>query len=269
LEREGSGYVRRFLRGDVLHVQLAAYGWGGGGSDVSVWVRDAAGAPLRQAEVSVRSRGGYRVLDVVLTGATTPELLGGERHLSVELHGEGQTIALQSEPFCVVGDLQERSVLVEVSNSASAFGAYFDTVATPFAYRVEGGFYPKSLTPASSDTIFEAQQAQLSMLYSMPYETSRLVLGGVRGIPDGFIAKLNRALSCDALWLDGVPYGKTEGAKLEASEAERHPLRSWSIAVKEKGDPFVRSYGGVAAGEVDSGNYAIRYGDYVPMVNIL
>jgi hypothetical protein len=164
--------------------------------------------------------------------------------LRLDLNTYSGWLALRTEPFCVAGEAGEagQSVLLEAGNSANALGAYFkrnNGSAWSFTYRISGGFYPKGFTPHANDTIFQGEQASFEQLYSLPYGTERLVLGGARGIPDSLIQTLNHALSCDALTVNGVPYGKVEGSALEAAESERYPFRTWSIAVKAKVDPFV------------------------------
>ena len=245
VEYDGYRYVRKYAVGDVIHAQLLA-----AGAVLSLGVRayirdvDGTGRPI-PAEVA--QRGSVRVVDIVfVVGETSILPLPGMYYLYAEVFDRDSTALLHSEPFCASqppSEPSEPSVLIRAQGSANAFGAYFDTVLGKnfFEYRVEGGFYQGSLTPGSSDTIYEAQQARHDMLYSMPYDTRRLVLGGARGIPDGFIQKLNRALSCDALAVDGVPYGKIEGSKLEAVGSERYPFRSWAIELKDKQDPFAFS----------------------------
>jgi hypothetical protein len=224
------------MAGDVLRVQLVSEL--SELADYQVQLLDEQGAPMAGGvETFGSQRGSLYVLDILVSG-----LAVGRYALRVQLRSTSSAYAImQSEPFCVVEDMGEESVLVEVSSSGSAFGVYFDTLSQPFTFRFEGGFYPKSLSLESNDTIFEGQQADFTMLYSLPYEAQRLLLGGKRGIPDGLAQKMNRAFSCDRLTLNGVPYGKTEGAKFEAQEAENYPFRSWAISVKEKGEPFAYS----------------------------
>jgi hypothetical protein len=265
---DGQRYVRKFLTGDTIRVQLVLSGYGSADDfidniDVAAGLLDCTGAPIQHDVQVVKNEqyaDQYGILDIIISDVPT-----GEYSLSVRLFHQGivRQILLQSEPFCVSEELNEQSVLIEVSNSTNYFGVFFEAdVEVSFSVRVEGGFYPNSLNLESDDTIFEGQQAQLELLYSMPFETRRLLLGGARGIPDSFAQKLNRFFSCDTITVDGVPYTKASGAKFEAVSADRFPFRSWAINVQEQGDPFeYSSVNGWLYGLVDDDENLLVDGD--------
>ena len=147
----------------------------------------------------------------------------------------------ESEPFVVTGSAG-KSVLLEGVNMTDNFGITYEDNPMPFAVRVEGGFYPASLTPQSNDNIFKGQNADFTTLYSMPSVTRRLNLGGAHGIPDAFAEKINYLLSMDLVKIDGREYTKPDGARLEAASGENSPLRSWNIEMAEvKEDNFAHS----------------------------
>lgn len=237
---DGYEYVKKFyLPTDGISIQMTITNLVGGLS-VRALLVDSNGVFVRLLSSNVSSGSGYFVVDCGLKGHYFPDMPTGRHAIRMELIDGSGAYVLQSEFFELVASVEDagrKTVRISVTNSSNAFGVFFEYRV--FEYRVEGGFYPKSLTPASNDTIYEEQQAQLDTLYSMPYDTYKLVIGGSAGIPDSFIQKLNRALSCDQIEVDGVRYTKTEGAKLEPSELDNYPFRSWSIVLTKVTDaPF-------------------------------
>jgi len=169
---DGHRYVRRYLMGDRLRVQLVLLYKTFDDISASCRMLDRTGTPVAGSVAMMISESeGNGVLDIIVSGRQV-----GEYTLRVQLtnSSNGKVAILDSEPFCIVEEFFEKNVLIEVNNDTSNFGVFFDTVDVPFAFRVEGGFYPKSLQLSSNDTIYEGQQVQLEMLYSMPYETQLL-----------------------------------------------------------------------------------------------
>jgi hypothetical protein len=136
----GYRYVRRYLKGDTLRVQLVVSELAGV-LNAEAQVQNSLGAPVKTLATTSSIRGSYSVLDIVVSGLDV-----GPYFLRVQLKDTATNtyIVLGSEPFCVVDGFKGKSVLVEVLNSANDFSVFFDTVEQPFAYRVEGGVTQKA-----------------------------------------------------------------------------------------------------------------------------
>ena len=121
---EGHRYIRRYLAGDTLRVQLVGDEGVGGGIGFTAHLLDFAGVPVQGGVTKKYSyKSGLDVFDIIISGVPV-----GEYSLRVHIYESEQHVALQSEPFEVVEELHEKSVLLEYANSESYFGAFFDTV---------------------------------------------------------------------------------------------------------------------------------------------
>ena len=143
----------------------------------------------------------------------------------------GGNTKFYSDFLCVKAQ-HEDTKLITYRNSANDQSVIFAT-GIRFNIRVEAHdrHTPKTLVPKSVDSIYSNDLGGYMTLYANPFETYRINIGGVRGIPDYLEKIVNRAFGCDTLLLDNNKINKVESAAFEAVEAENYPLRSWIIEV--------------------------------------
>jgi hypothetical protein len=166
--------------------------------------------------------------------ATIPE---GGYYLQMDC-GAPIALTLVSNVFCIKEKV-ENSLLLEYKHHRYYGDIVFET-GFGSEIRVLGRNIFK--TPASKDTFYEDQVLNMTLLNSVPYRLYDLVLSDSFGIPDFFIDKLNRILGCSTVLIDGVPFTKNDGAKLEEKAIEDYPLRGWSIEMREKLNRSSRFY---------------------------
>lgn len=138
-----------------------------------------------------------------------------------------QTVEFVSEPISVL-DVHPNTLLIEYTNSENNFSVVFDT-GIVFSLRVEGII--EDFTPEFDDVIYNDQKRNATKLNSIPYRSFRLYVGPAAGIPDWMADKVNRALSCDQVMLDGEYYEKVEGAKWEVKRADEYEFIGMTLEI--------------------------------------
>lgn len=92
-----------------------------------------------------------------------------------------------------------------------------------FALRVDGGVKSSDVNYNSDDVFYSSQDRTVYLLDSVPYTVRKYSLGDSYGLPVWMADKLNRALACDSIMIDGVKVVKNDGARLEATTADAYP----------------------------------------------
>lgn len=121
------------------------------------------------------------------------------------------------------------TVLVEYKSSFYYGDAIFGTGWAP-SFRIEGWFKMKA--PGSKDVVYEDQVLNQRMIYSDPYLVEEFIIGPASGCPDWTPEILIWILGCDELYMDGMAFTKSEGAKLAEEEVEGNPYRCWKIDLR-------------------------------------
>ncbi|MCL1941981.1 MAG: hypothetical protein FWF54_00285 [Candidatus Azobacteroides sp.] len=230
-EIDGYKYVRKFLHTDKPALQILA-SLDGAVHWYSSVILDEYGGYVRNVPYTREYRKDSEL--VIFNFQADLKNLQGMYRICIKLFeysGKGVK-AITSEWFCVHRRNDFKNILIKAANGKNGLGVIFDT-GIYFTFRVEGGFYPNSLSVDSDDTAYKDQDVDFVQLHSIPYDVYKLNIGGRRGIPNGLISQINRAFSCDTVLIDDVQFSKTEGAKFEAVESENYPYRSWAIEVTE------------------------------------
>lgn len=218
------GYVQKFQRNDQTVIQIAV----GANDVVQSWdmrVFDSEDIPqpiliLSQEHVNVVD--GYKIIEFTVDFSQFNENL-------YYLMLTSGAINLYSNYLCVQ-DIHENTYLLSYSNSDNDQNAAFST-GVIFSLRVEiqGRETPKSFVPKTVESIYSNDMGGYQMLFANPFETYRVNIGGIRGIPDYLMSIVNRALGCDYVLIDNKRITKIEGSAYEPAEADNYPLRSWVL----------------------------------------
>lgn len=135
-----------------------------------------------------------------------------------------------SEPIWV-RTTHKNTVYLRWSNEVDAFNIMFRSMGLYFGMRLDSDFM--SFEPASDDVVFSDVDDNVRSLYSNPYRVFKLQIGGIRGVPEYVIDKINRALSCTNFTVDDKRYLKQDGSNLEVQKWENRPLQFATIALRE------------------------------------
>jgi hypothetical protein len=138
-------------------------------------------------------------------------------------------LTLISEPI-EIASVHKDSLLLEYSHYEFYNDIVFETGFAP-EIRIRATLRLKSLS--SKDTFFEDQPLNMTMLQSRPYRIFQLLIGGAKGIPDYLADMLNRIFGCSNLLIDGKPFTKSDGAKMEDNSQDNYPMRGWAIDLRE------------------------------------
>lgn len=131
----------------------------------------------------------------------------------------------------------EGTMLINYTHKYNQHGIFwtFVNTSTPAAswainmrLRIDG--YIEDFTPDSNDTFYEDQIFDLRLLDSTPYRKFKLFSYDVS---DYHIDKINRAFSCDTVFLNNKQYGKDDGAKIEVNRVDQESVKRCELAIRE------------------------------------
>lgn len=138
--------------------------------------------------------------------------------------------SLISEPL-VLSESLEETVLIEFVNLPFYDNMIFEDGFTP-TLRIAGQM--KFKEPGSKRIIYEDDPLNAEILDSKNFRSWTFLIGGVTGIPDYMIDKVNRILGCNDLRIDGRNFTVDPGGKLENENLDGYPMRGWRIDMREK-----------------------------------
>jgi hypothetical protein len=139
----------------------------------------------------------------------------GPGHFYLKLTYTDDTPTLQSwlSDDIYVQTLWANTLLFEYCNSVNMFTAIFST-GIIFNLRVEGII--AKYTPEFEDVIYNDQLHNVTKLNAIPYRSSILFVPGAdnaQGIPNFMGDRVNWAMSCDQILIDGIYYQNSSGSK--------------------------------------------------------
>lgn len=132
-----------------------------------------------------------------------------------------------SEPICLK-DSHYGTLLFTYYNSENKHGMVFTTGIRP-KFRCEAAIM--EYNPESEDTQYVNQSRDATLLDGIPYDTFKLWIGKIRGVPPYVLKMMNFILNCDHVSYQGKEYSKNVGAKWEVSRYPKYPLFDASIEV--------------------------------------
>lgn len=149
-------------------------------------------------------------------------------------------------------ELRDNFMLVRYGHNENDYGAVFQmnidgSDPQYFEYMIEGGMWSGDFTPVAKDTAYTDQLHDVVLLKSIPYNTFKLTFGTAKGFPNWIANLLNFTFSCDTILINNRQYCKAEGAKLEATNIDRYPYRSWALEVQYPETVYSDTYGGSLA----------------------
>lgn len=121
-----------------------------------------------------------------------------------------------SDAFRVTEDsaLLDRTALIQYrfkdNRQRDDVVSLIDGVPHFFDFRVPGGFKDSGWQFGVENEQFSTQHADLVELYARDYVTKTFSLGGPEGVPVWYGALLNRLLTCNYVYIDGVRYTRSE-----------------------------------------------------------
>lgn len=118
------------------------------------------------------------------------------------------------------------------------FDVPFNIGVTPAFYfflRIDG--YVSNYQPLSTDVTYEDETYQQQQLYSQPYRSFDLCVGGYAGVPDYDVDRVNRAMACSNFYIGEISgvkkYEKANGAKWSLSRNDSFPYGYATVTMRE------------------------------------
>lgn len=132
----------------------------------------------------------------------------------------------QSAVFRVTDDVNvlDNTTLIQYSNkdnrSRRDVLPWIDGMQYFFDYRVPGGFKDSNWTFGVESEQFVDENADIIQLYGLESTQMKFTLGTSEGCPVWFAELLNRLLTCDYVYFDGVRFARKESSVPEASAVQ-------------------------------------------------
>jgi hypothetical protein len=173
------------------------------------------------------------------TSIFTPPFTGYLANIDISSVQEGEywvqvlvgvpEVSIISEPI-YINDFHANTMMFEYSNSENDYGVVFQNGET-FQFRCEAALV--DFQPGSIETVYEDEIADLVRLSSSPFRTWKLKIGTAQGVPDWVADKINRIFACDNVLIDGKPFTKNEGSKMERNGNPLTQMAGWTFEVRE------------------------------------
>ena len=123
---------------------------------------------------------------------------------------------VESDEFRVTDEewLLERTTLIQYrfkdNKQRDDVVSVIDYMPYFFDWRVPGGFKDSGVQFGVTNEQFVTQHEDVVELYAMDYVTKSFTLGGPEGVPVWYGEMLNRVLTCNYVYFDGVRYARSE-----------------------------------------------------------
>lgn len=123
------------------------------------------------------------------------------------------------------------SLLLTYTCTSNKFDCVFRDLeyAYFFVLRVDGGVKSGDISYNSDDVFYSSQDRTVYLLDSIPYVVRKYTFGDSYGLTSWMADRINRALSCDNILVNGVKVVKNDGAKLETIGTDAYPYVGLNI----------------------------------------
>lgn len=144
----------------------------------------------------------------------------------------------------------DETLLISYKNTINKFSAIFDTGFTP-VLRVEGII--KNYIPEFDDLVYNDEIHNTTLLDSEYFDQFKAYFPGLSGyIPAWMAKRINIALGCDVVTIDGVSYQRIEGSKWDTQHSPEDDKMGISIDIT----PTVNNYNErLKAATTNTGNF--------------
>jgi len=129
--------------------------------------------------------------------------------------GYDETGIWYSEPILLMENHID-TVLCEYTSARAQFNTIFGTKV--FSQRLEGNLVFQGVD--SNDTQFNDSNYDMFLLNSYPWRKYKFYFGGVSGVANWVLDKLNIIFGCQTVKVDGKPLTKDEGAKFNITQSD-------------------------------------------------
>ena len=237
-------YCQKFEQQDYLRFQVGIVKSGTTAVVANLVSEDGTATyPITVTELVFTGYDPYTIYECYLSLTGVAE---GYYFVEVECtEAPGMTTDLISEPLEIRSEHPD-TIQLRYRNSVNDFDMVFYTGSMSrevyCIVRSEGGLATDGFTPASKDVTYRNQNYDIVALDSIPFNVYRWTFGDTNGIPNYLADIINRLLSFDTVYIEGLQYIKNEGAKLEPQRDKGYPLAAWTIELLKKKEVVYSRY---------------------------
>lgn len=143
---------------------------------------------------------------------------------------DGSQAQAVSEPITIAADFPN-TLKFEYFNSTNKRDLFFIQPNALFGFRTEG--WMDEFVPFMFNTQYNDMGYDTTLVDSIPYRKFKLEISGLVGAPNWVFDKVNRALSCDNLFIDQFQYSPDEGATWSMNPFPKYNMQAGSIIIRE------------------------------------
>lgn len=154
------------------------------------------------------------------------EFAAGNYYTEIHYTDDSSVVQIwQSRPIQVAVNWPQ-TLLFQYTNSVNRFGVVFqhtDGTVLTINMRVEGNIPPGEYTPAFENVMYTDEEFNTTKLNSVPRREFMLYIGsnrGFAGVPSWEADKVNWAMGCDQIQIDGTFYQNPQSAKWEVKRTD-------------------------------------------------
>lgn len=159
---------------------------------------------------------------------------------------------VHSEPFCVTTDVSILDTTTLLKYSHKDNNSVFDNIfwigneQQIFEWRIEAGFKSQGYAPHVDNEQYRNQFQEITELYTIPYDSYTLTVGGAQGVPYWYVRHLNRILCVSGIEIDGKMWVRSESSVPEMTQVlEDVPMYNATVLL-EPIENEVSGVGGVS-----------------------
>jgi len=221
-------YFQKWQTNDTFDVQFITEGLA-----ATLVIIDCNGAEVDTITLNEIANDGLSAGQQLYVGTVDCSVLAaGETYYLLATFGSGPTARqFVTEPILIAADWPE-TVVIDYSNDENDTDIIWN-VAGGYTSRIRVEGYIQRFRPGGRLSQYEDEPLDIVNLDSEPTRSYEFLVGSDQGLPDWMIDKINRALTCDNVSIDGYEYTLDKDAQLEEISTPGSPLSFWTVPIRE------------------------------------
>lgn len=205
-----SPYVQTFSPSDRIYIELIG---------PKIWMGEATVIQLDRDYSFQISFNTWDITDSVRLRFAALSLSPGFYQVSINEIGRSAVFRVTTD-----ADILDNTTLIQYSNKDNRARqdvvTWIDGMQHFFDFRVPGGFKDGNWTFEVESEQFVTEDSDIIQLYGLESTQKKFTLGTSEGCPVWFAELLNRLLTCDYVYFDGVRYARKESGVPESTSVQ-------------------------------------------------
>ena len=205
-----SPYVQTFSPSDRIYIELIG---------PKIWMGEATVIQLDRDYSFQISFNTWDITDSVRLRFAALSLSPGFYQVSINEIGRSAVFRVTTD-----ADILDNTTLIQYSNKDNRARqdvvTWIDGMQHFFDFRVPGGFKDGNWTFEVESEQFVTEDSDIIQLYGLESTQKKFTLGTSEGCPVWFAELLNRLLTCDYVYFDGVRYARKESGVPDSTSVQ-------------------------------------------------